>query len=492
MRHRDNAVAGEAAANAERSSDPPPLRMPHLALTMSALFHRLRRFLGIDRAVGFAVLARGWSILIGPVTILFIAHFLTAREQGYYYTFYSLVTLQIVFELGFSFVILQLAAHETAQLQIARTGEISGPEAAHSRLASILQKAVRWYTAAAVLMAVTLLAVGTWLFTRRSYASGAPEWRFPWIFLVLAISLTFQMDPVFSFLEGCGFVAEVARLRFAQAVAGNLLGWTAFVVHRGLYAPAAVIAGQAIAGAIFLFSKRHLLIPLLRRGTHGGTVSWQTEIWPFQWRMAVSWIAASFVVPLFNPVLFAYRGPVIAGRMGMSVVIATALGQVAYAWMSTKAAPFGNMIARREFAVLDRIFFGTLARSTSVLFVGQTALFGAVLMAERIMPSLGPRLLPAPILIVLLLTTLLNHILFCEAVYLRAHKQEPLLIEAVTVSILTCASTILAARFWGAGAVAVGYFIFGGCVGSTFATIIFVTKRRRWHSSPAKVQPSVY
>jgi len=45
-----------------------------------------------------------------------IARFLTPSEQGYYYTFNSLVALQIVFELGFSFVILQLAAHERAQL----------------------------------------------------------------------------------------------------------------------------------------------------------------------------------------------------------------------------------------------------------------------------------------------------------------------------------------------------------------------------------------
>lgn len=82
---------------------------------------RLRGVLGLDRAVAFTVLARGWSSLAGVGTLTLIAHFLSPAEQGYYYTFYSLVALQIVFELGFSVVILQTASHEAAHLTIATT-----------------------------------------------------------------------------------------------------------------------------------------------------------------------------------------------------------------------------------------------------------------------------------------------------------------------------------------------------------------------------------
>src|ERR1035437_9646960 len=70
------------------------------------LFSRLKYAIGLDRAVAFTVLWRGWGAATGVVTLLFIAHFLTLTEQGYYYTFSSLVALQIVFELGFSVVIL--------------------------------------------------------------------------------------------------------------------------------------------------------------------------------------------------------------------------------------------------------------------------------------------------------------------------------------------------------------------------------------------------
>jgi len=442
----------------------------------------LRHVLGIDRAVGFTVLARSWSIVSGAATVLLIARFLSPAEQGYYYTFSSLVALQTMFELGFSFVILQLAAHEAAQLTIEPGGEISGSEIAHSRLASILQKSVRWYSVAAVLMAVVLVAAGLHFFSSHAQSSGPVAWKLPWICVVVAAIFTFQMDPVFSFLEGCGFVPQVARLRLMQAIAGTTLAWLAFILHRGLFAPAAIIVGQAIAGFIFLVSKRDFLIPLLRLlpGIH--LVGWRSEIWPFQWRIAVSFLCSYFIFPLFSPSLFAYRGAAEAGRMGMSLTIATSLGTVAYAWINTKASPFGNMIARRDFAALDRIFFRALKQSAALLIGGEAVVLGGLLFVGRYMPRLSVRMLPVPVFALLMVTVLFNHIVVSEAAYLRAHKREPYLILSILVAVLMGGSTLVTAKLWGATGVTVGYFICGGVFYLTGGTYLFIRCRRRWHA----------
>ena len=130
-----------------------------------SLWTRFKHVSGVDRAIGFTVLARGWSTAGGVVTVLLIARFLNLAEQGYYYTFASLVALQIVFELGFSFVILQLAAHERAKLTILPSFQLTGDPVAHSRLASVLQKSVRWYSAAGLCMALSLLPAGFYFFS---------------------------------------------------------------------------------------------------------------------------------------------------------------------------------------------------------------------------------------------------------------------------------------------------------------------------------------
>lgn len=446
------------------------------------LAHKVRHLLGIDRAIGFTVLARGWTILSGALTLLLIARYLNVTEQGYYYTFSSLVSIQVVFELGFSFVILQLAAHEISLLSVGPSGVVSGDPAVHSRLASILQKSVRWYSVAAVLMGVVLLFVGFHFFSAHSASSVG--WRIPWICIVCAAVLTFQMDPIFSFLEGCGFVAQVARMRLTQAISGTVLAWLLLTQHRGLFAPAAVISGQAAAGFAFLLSKRRFLLPLLRRECRADFVGWRTEIWPFQWRMAVTFSCSYFIFPLFNPVLFAYRGAAEAGRMGMSLTIAMSLGTVAFAWINTKASPFGTMIGRRDFVTLDRVFFRTLLQSGALLLAGEAVVLCGIFAIERKIPHLAQRMLPLPILAVLMLAIFLNHVLYSEALYLRAHKREPFLVLSIVVALICCASTLVAGRWWGTTGVTVGYFVCGGVINLAGGTYIFMRSRRIWHSKP--------
>jgi|HubBroStandDraft_1064217.scaffolds.fasta_scaffold00337_27 hypothetical protein len=449
---------------------------------------RLKHVVGIDRAITYTVLARGCQAAGSAGTVLLIIHFLTPAEQGYYYTLWSLVWLQIVFELGFSFVILQLATHEGSRLTIDWNDQVAGDPVAHARLASVLQTAVRWYAVAAVVMAMIVFPAGWYFFSHHPHMGNEPAWRWPWILAVLGSVITFQLDPVFSFLEGCGRVAQVAGLRLSQAVVSSLLVWTAMITHHGLFSPALAIVGQAVLGMIFLYGRRRLLLPLMRRPVGAHRVEWRSEVWPFQWRIAVSWLCSYFISQLFTPVLFVFRGPVAAGRMGLSISIVTQLGAMVLAWMTTKAAPFGNLVARGEIRQLDRLFFRTLWQSLGLLMLVAISLFTGLLAAERFFPALALRILPPPVFVLLLLTALGSHVVQSEALYLRAHKCEPFLLQSVLLAILSTASTIVCARLWGAPAVAVGYFVCLGVLGATSGTYIFQSKRRAWQraSAPSK------
>lgn len=451
---------------------------------------RLKHIVGIDRAITYTVLARGCQAVGSAGTVLLIIHFLTPAEQGYYYTLWSLVWLQTVFELGFSFVILQLASHESSRLTIDGNDRVAGDPIAHARLASVLQTAMLWYAVAAVLMALILWPAGSYFFSHHPHIGTEPAWRWPWILAVLGSVITFQLDPVFSFLEGCGRVAQVAGLRLSQAIVSALLVWTAMISHHGLFSPALVIAGQGVLGMAFLYGRRRLLWPLMRRPVGADRIRWRSEVWPFQWRIAVSWLGSCFISQTFTPVLFVFRGPVVAGQMGLSMSIVSQLGWVVLAWMTTKAAPFGKLVARGEIRELDRLFFRTLWQSLAVLTLTAIALFAGLVAAERFFPALALRILRPPVFALLLLTALGSHVVQSEALYLRAHKCEPFLIQSVLLAILSVASTILCARLWGASAVAVGYFACLGVLGVTSGTYIFQKKRRAWRRDALNVVTS--
>ena len=449
----------------------------------------IRRVLGVDRAVGFTVLARFWSSAAGLVTVILIARFLSPSEQGYYYTFGSLVALQIVFELGFSFVILQLASHERAELSISGDYEISGDPIAHARLASVIQKSVRWYSLAAVVMAGTLLPVGFYFFSANQRPGQTISWQLPWCAAALMAALNFQIDPFLSFLEGCGYVPEVARLRFLQSATGSLLAWTALMSHHGLFAPAMMLFGMACASAVWLSGKRKLLLGLLRHYSGAHRIRWTEEVWPFQWRIAASWFCGYFLFWLFNPVLFAFRGPVEAGKMGMSLSLANAIQAIAVSWVSTKSAPFGTLIARKEYGRLDRTFFEAIRQSFAVSLAGAlTAWLGCIyLNAERI--RFAQRLLDPLSLGVLLVYMIVNVIIFAEAYYLRAHKREVFFVNSFVGAAAVAVCTFIFGRHYGAKGIVVSSCLInlGGLV---WATYKFQKYRRLWHASQGPPFPS--
>ncbi len=443
----------------------------------------LRTKLGIDQPIGFTILARGWASFAGLVTVALIARFLTPAEQGYYYTFGSLVALQIIFELGFSFVILQMASHERAHLEIAPDGTVTGDPVAHARLASVLQKAVRWYSSAAALLAVFLLFAGNYFFSKHEQAGAVVPWHLPWVVAALAAAVTFQVDPILSFMEGCGFVANVARTRLCQAATGSLLAWTALILHQGLFAPALIIAGNAGVAFLWLSRHRRLLLSLLRYHAGGHRIHWFREVWPFQWRIAISWLCGYFIFQLYNPVLFAFRGAVVAGQMGMSLSLANALQAVAVSWINTKAAPFGALIARREFTRLDAVFFQSLRQATLVCTAGAVVLWCGVLCLNWAHIRFAYRLLDPVSIALLLLTVLVNVVVFGEATYLRAHKQEKLLLNSVLGAVLIALSTWFLGMHFGARGVVAGSLLVGLLVGLPLATYVFVKYRRLWHAA---------
>ena len=459
--------------------DVAPLR-PHQS-PRDRLRHWVRHGLGLDRAVGFTVLGRSWASSAGLVTVALIAKFLSPAEQGYYYTFGSLVAMQMVFELGFSFVILQLASHERALLSISSSCDITGDPVAHARLASVIQKSVRWYSVAAGLLAVTLLPAGVYFFHTHQHGQ-AVSWLFPWCLVALMAVLNFQLDPLLSFLEGCGYVANVARLRFAQSLTGSLLAWLALISHHGLFAPSMMLLGMASCSLVWVFTKRKLLFGLLKYHPGANRIRWTEEVWPFQWRIAVSWFCGYFIFWLFNPVLFAYRGPVEAGRMGMSLSLANAILNIAVSWVSTKSAPFGTFIARKEYRQLDQTFFRALWQSTAVSVAGAlTAWLGTIFLnAENI--RFSQRLLDPNSIAMLMVYMVTNVIIFAQAYYLRAHKQEVFFVNSLVGAVTVTACTFIFGRYYGAKGIVVSCCI-GNVLSLVWSTYKFRKYRRLWHSA---------
>lgn len=446
----------------------------------------LRKALGLDGAVTYTLMARLVSIVGSTGTVLLIVRLLSPVEQGYYYTLLSLVSLQMVFEMGFSFVIQQLAAHECVHLEFHADGSVSGDSAAHQRLASTLQLSLRWYTLAAAAMTVILAPLGMVFFAHHAIAGAARvAWQGPWLAAVLASAAGLWCVPFYSFLEGCGQVRAVAAMRLRQAIATSAFAWVPMLLHHGLYSPAMALVGYVCAGLAFLVSRRRLLAGLLHHPTREAAISWNSEVWPFQWRIAVSWMCSYLTVQIFIPILFATRGAIEAGKMGMSISITGYMSVLALAWTSTKATPFGRLIARRHFQDLDRLFLRTLSQSLAVFALVALAACAVAALLPVIAPKLAARIVSPQLFALLVLAAGANFVVQSLAILLRSFKSEPFLIQSLAVALLTLLLAAMTAARWGNGGAAFSYFVATAVIGLPFAWAIFSHARRGYLAADA-------
>ncbi len=267
-------------------------------------------------------------------------------------------------------------------------------------------------------------------------------------------------------------------MRFRQAVAAALFAWAPLLLHRGLYSPALVIVGQIVTGLLYVAKHRLLLAGLLRYRPQASAIQWKREVWPFQWRIAVSWTCSYFTAQVFIPILFALRGPVEAGQMGMSFSITGYMTVLALVWTSTKSTPFGNMIARRAFQQLDRLFRRALGQSMAAFAAIALAVCAGSALLPFIAPRLAARLVSPEIFALLVLAAGAKCIIQSLATLLRSFKTEPFLVQSMIVSALTLALGALSAPRWGNAGAAISYLSATAIVGLPLALAIFLRKRR--------------
>ena len=458
-----------------------------MALKTAEAPFRLYRALekvGIDQAVSRTLLSRGWLGVSGLVSFLLLTHSLSIYQQSFYVTFVSILGLQVFFELGLSTVVLQYASHERAMLEWTPQGTLEGNSQAKARLAALLRFSLVWYGGVALLVALLLLPSG-WIYFHVFQPHGAlVSWQVPWIWIVLVTAGSLTLSPLLSLLQGCGLVAEVAGVQLVQGIAGTLLFWLALTLHGGLYTAPITNTVALLYSAAWIWRRhRPVLRDLLNVPPAAGAFDWKKDIWPFQWKIGLSWLTGYFIFQLFVPSLFAMHRPIQAGQLGMSANVVGAVSGLAVAWMVTKSAPFGTLIAKRDFQSLDRLFFSCLRQSLAAAVSCSVLLLALVVFLNEIHHPLARRILPPWPFALLVGATLINHVTQCEAIYLRAHKQEPFLWISVAAAPLMAGVVYFLGRPYADMGMMLGYFLVLLILGLGVGTWIFLRKRRQWHQN---------
>lgn len=412
-----------------------------MSSSSSALGVLIRR-IGFDAAVSFSLVNRLWSAASGLVMIVLVGIFTSPATQGFYYTFNSLIYMQVFVEMGLGIALVQLIGHEMAHLAHGPDGRIVGDEASKKRLHSLVRFAGIWFAAGSGLMLVVLCVAGIVFFVhfgKDQLAAGElPRVLVAWVLVAAGVSANLVVNAALFVVEGSGKVAQAAQIRLQQGIISTSAAAMTLVAGGGLFAVAVQMLLMPLVGATLLaWHHRRMLADLWSFRSPLPGLDWRADVWPFQSRIAISWLSGFFALQLFSPLTFALVGAAAAGQVGMSLQIFTAFNGLFIVLITARTPTFTRLIALGQREELRRRFGQAFVQSAVLLAVAVSALPLVLYVGAQLLPRLLERIVPWPYLLPLALTCLGNHVLFAEAAFLRAHRREPFMTLSAASGVLT-------------------------------------------------------
>lgn len=384
------------------------------------IFKKLLSLLGIDKPIFYTILSVIWASMAGILSIVFIVDFLSLSQQGYWYTFLSLGALATFAELGFTTIITQFISHEYVYIE-EKEGKLCGDAGKLDRTISLVKFSLKFYLIITTVAFIMLSIIGvTFLMdtTSNIYIFIA------WIFYSFTGAFMLLTSLFGAILRGFNKVEVAQKIILVTSFFSNIAIWIALYFGLNLWALGVGGVVNIIISLYLFFSSETSLWMQIFRTKVKNQHNWLKETLPLQWRYAISWASGYFIFQFIVPVAMIYAGADVAGKLGLSLVIARAVQTLANSWGSTKIPQFNMFVEQKKRVDLDNLLKTIQKQSLLIFVAGSTAL---ILTLIYIFPLINwnTRVLPTIDIVLILIAEGTNLIVFNWAYYLRSHKEEP-------------------------------------------------------------------
>ena len=387
---------------------------------------RWLRAFASDAGVRATAASRVIALAGAPVTLYLAATRLPPGEQGWYFVAVNLVAFAQLCELGLGTIVVQFSSHEWPRLRWGRDGGLDGDPSARDSIGALLGSATRWFGLAAVVLFL-LAGIGGALIFGAGLSGSRTGFAVFWIGFVALTALYLLVIPFVCVAEGCGDLVAVQRMRAWQAAAIIIALWTGIVSAGPLAAAWLASAAQLLVAAGWLFRRHRGLLrstrslPAVLTGSVTGlTRRYRAE----QLRSAQLWIAIWAAPQLLAPMLLRLRGGDEAGRLGVTLAVATAPLTLAVAWLHGRYPSFGALVAEGKTREFDALARRAALEAVSVFGATCLMLTGIVLALPFALPALAARFLSPVSLLALMAGNLAGLLLQAMAAWLRAFRDE--------------------------------------------------------------------
>jgi len=206
--------------------------------------------------------------------------------------------------------------------------------------------------------------------------------------------------------------------------------------------------------------------------------NWRKDFLQLIWKYALSWSSGYFMFQIYTPLMFQFHGSAEAGKVGISIALVTAAFSISNVWMYV-ANPKLNMFASKQnWRAMDNLLLKTIALSVLTFSLGGILVISIMYFFPEI--PLLKRFIGIVPMSFLFASWIFLIVIYGLATYLRAHKQEPMVLISIVSAIYIGITTFFSIKFLDPKYLFLGFFT-AQVFGLPATIMIFIKKRREWH-----------
>lgn len=311
----------------------------------------------------YALLSQSSRLLSGPLVLLVISSKLTSEQMSYYYSFFSIIAMQQLLEMGLGFAIKQFIAHAYKE----REGKWL--ESSILDVKSYFRFACLWFAFIFVFILFGIGFFGDYFF---SSEYSEIDWSIPWWSLVFASAIATGLTPILFLLEGCQRQVEIYKARLFSGLSASATTCILMAAGFDLYSIAISVVISNFVMYVYLYRHIYEINMSFQRVVGFSKTIKETffELWPMVSKMSLTWVMGYFFWNSFNLIAFKQFTPDLAGKLGFTLALARAGFGIAESIVASQSTIYAKQISEGKVEIAVLAFKKGMNQSLGLLIFG--------------------------------------------------------------------------------------------------------------------------
>ncbi|MCD9539151.1 hypothetical protein [Photobacterium carnosum] len=380
------------------------------------------------KVAGLSSISRAVKIFIAPITLLVISKKLSSEELAFYYTFFSLISMQQLAELGIGHVIKQYISHAYI---LDLDGNITNN--AKKEIKGFYQLSKFWFDGVALFL---LIVVGISGYYYLSLSNSNINWNIPWVLLVFSTAISTRIMPIQLLLDGTQNQVIIQKVNIYSSIINSVVLCFMLYIGCGLYSISIAIFLSFIMMYIMMVKSSvffNIKKEILEYDIFIDLKKIFSDVFPLLSKVSIVWALGFIFWNSFNFISFSLLNIDDAGKIIFAIALAKAGFGISESLTQGQSTIFSNLIGNKKEVEARVIFKKYFKVSIIVLLIGYISffIFWNIFPDFYIFNKLPNKLIVSQIFLfhfILLYMIIINN-------FIRCYKIEPFIKQSISMSV---------------------------------------------------------